>query len=537
MSKTAAVGRTPRSRPDGRPASGDQEDVLRRLEAALRAAADGDFAHRLPARRKGVTGDLEAAYNDLVERNAQLTAELVRLGRVVGREGRMTERARTAGANGGWETALSSVNGLVDDLVRPTTEVARVIVAVAEGDLTQKMALTIDGQPLKGEFARIGTTVNAMVDQLGSFADEVSRVAREVGTEGKLGGQAEVRDVSGVWRDLTENVNFMASNLTSQVRNIAQVATAVAKGDLSQKITVDARGEVNQLKDTINTMVDQLRAFADEVTRVGREVGTDGRLGGQAFVPGVGGTWKDLTDNVNFMAANLTDQVRNIAQVTTAVAKGDLSQKITVEVRGEVLQLKNTINTMVDQLRSFADEVTRVAREVGTEGKLGGQAEVAGVSGTWRDLTENVNLMARNLTDQVRNVAQVTTAVATGDLSKKITVDARGEILELKDTINTMVDQLRAFAAEVTRVAREVGTEGKLGGQAEVAGVSGTWRGLTENVNQLASNLTDQVRNISQVAQAVARGDLTQKITVDAKGEVAELAEVMNEMTDTLAIF
>src|ERR671921_2685652 len=320
MSKTAA-GRTPRSRTNGREAPVDQEDVLRRLEAALRAAADGDFAHRLPARRKGVMGDVEAAYNALVGRNAQLTAELVRLGRVVGREGRMTERARTTGANGGWETALSSVNGLVDDLVRPTTEVARVIVAVAEGDLTQKMALTIDGQPLKGEFARIGTTVNAMVDQLGSFADEVSRVAREVGTEGKLGGQAEVRGVSGVWRDLTENVNFMASNLTSQVRNIAQVATAVAKGDLTQKITVDARGEVAALADTINSMTDTLSVFAEQVTGVAREVGTEGKLGGQAEVPGVAGTWKDLTESVNSMAANLTDQVRNIAAVTTAVAK------------------------------------------------------------------------------------------------------------------------------------------------------------------------------------------------------------------------
>ena len=538
MSKTAAaVGRTSRTRANGRELPSDQEEVLRRLESALRAAADGDFAHRLPARRKGVVGDLEAAYNDLVERNAQLTAELVRLGRVVGREGRMTERARTAGAHGGWETALSSVNGLVDDLVRPTTEVARVIVAVAEGDLTQKMALTIDGQPLKGEFARIGTTVNAMVDQLGSFADEVSRVAREVGTEGKLGGQAQVPGVAGTWKDLTDNVNFMASNLTGQVRNIAQVTTAVANGDLSQKITVDVKGEVLELKQTINVMVDQLRSFADEVTRVAREVGTEGKLGGQAEVRDVSGTWRDLTENVNFMASNLTSQVRNIAQVATAVAKGDLTQKITVDAKGEVAALAETINSMTDTLGVFAEQVTGVAREVGTEGKLGGQAEVPGVAGTWKDLTDNVNSMAANLTDQVRNIAQVTTAVAEGDLSQKITVDAKGEVLQLKDTINTMVDQLRAFADEVTRVAREVGTEGSLGGQAVVPGVAGTWKDLTDNVNFMASNLTDQVRNIAQVTTAVAKGDLSQKITVDVKGEILELKNTINTMVDQLRSF
>ncbi len=537
MSKTATAGR-PRTRTNGAPAPPEpNEDVLRRLESALRAAAEGDFAHRLPARRKGVLGDVEAAYNDLVERNAQLTAELVRLGRVVGREGRMTERARVGAAQGGWETALSSVNGLVDDLVRPTTEVARVIVAVAEGDLTQKMALTIDGQPLKGEFARIGTTVNAMVDQLGSFADEASRVAREVGTEGKLGGQAQVPGVAGTWKDLTDNVNFMAANLTSQVRNIAQVTTAVANGDLSQKITVDVRGEVLELKDTINTMVDQLRSFADEVTRVAREVGTEGKLGGQAEVRDVSGVWRDLTENVNFMASNLTSQVRNIAQVASAVAKGDLSQKITVDAKGEVAALAETINSMTDTLSVFAEQVTGVAREVGTDGKLGGQAEVPGVAGTWKDLTESVNSMAANLTDQVRNIAQVTTAVANGDLGQKITVDAKGEVLQLKDTINTMVDQLRAFADEVTRVAREVGTEGRLGGQAFVPGVGGTWKDLTDNVNFMASNLTDQVRNIAQVTTAVAKGDLSQKITVDVKGEVLQLKNTINTMVDQLSAF
>jgi signal transduction histidine kinase/HAMP domain-containing protein/DNA-binding response OmpR family regulator len=513
------------------------DESLARVEQALRAAVAGDFSVRLPGRRRDTLGRLESAYNQLAARNAALEAELIRVGRIIGREGRMTERARLQGARGAWRTSIDSVNGLIDDLVRPTTEVARVIEAVAEGDLNQKMALEIEGRPVKGEFARIGTTVNSMVDQLSAFADEVTRVAREVGTEGNLGGQAEVAGVSGTWKDLTDSVNFMARNLTDQVRNIAQVTTAVANGDLSQKITVDVKGEILELKRTVNTMVDQLSAFADEVTRVAGEVGTEGILGGQAAVPGVAGTWKDLTDNVNFMASNLTDQVRNIAQVTTAVAKGDLSQKITVDARGEVLELKRTVNTMVDQLSAFADEVTRVAREVGTEGKLGGQAEVAGVSGTWSDLTENVNLMASNLTSQVRNIAQVTTAVAQGDLSKKITVDARGEILELKDTINTMVDQLRSFAAEVTRVAREVGTEGILGGQAEVEGVSGTWKGLTENVNLMASNLTTQVRSIAGVTTAVAHGDLSQKINVDAKGEVAALAETINRMVDQLRGF
>jgi HAMP domain-containing protein/signal transduction histidine kinase/CheY-like chemotaxis protein len=539
MSKTAeAAGKVGTTRTNGAASrSGDEDEVLRRLEAALRAAAAGDFSHRLPARRKGVVGELEAAYNQLVERNAQLTAELVRLGRVVGREGRMTERASLDGAHGGWSIALESVNGLVDDLVRPTTEVARVIVAVAEGDLTQKMALTIEGQPLKGEFARIGTTVNAMVDQLGSFADEVSRVAREVGTEGKLGGQAEVPGVAGTWKDLTDNVNFMASNLTGQVRNIAQVTTAVANGDLSQKITVDVKGEVLELKNTINTMVDQLRSFADEVTRVAREVGTEGQLGGQAEVRDVAGVWRDLTENVNFMASNLTSQVRNIAQVATAVAKGDLTQKITVDAKGEVAALADTINSMTDTLGVFAEQVTGVAREVGTEGKLGGQAEVPGVAGTWKDLTESVNSMAANLTSQVRNIAAVTTAVAQGDLSQKITVDAKGEVNQLKETINTMVDQLGSFADEVTRVAREVGTEGRLGGQAFVPGVAGTWKDLTDNVNFMANNLTDQVRNIAQVTTAVAKGDLSQQITVDVKGEVLALKNTINTMVDQLSSF
>src|SRR5947199_245035 len=303
--------------------------------------------------------------------------------------------------------AVDSVNGLITGLVQPTSEVSHVIKAVAEGDLSQKVELEIEGKQVQGEFLRIGSTVNRMVDQLNAFASEVTRVAREVGTEGVLGGQANVPGVGGTWKDLTDSVNAMASNLTNQVRNIAVVTTAVANGDLSQKITVEARGEVLDLKDTINNMVEKLRIFADEVSRVAREVGTEGVLGGQANVPGVAGTWKGLTDNVNAMAGNLTVQVRNIADVTTAVARGDLSRKITVDVRGEILELKNTINTMVDQLNAFASEVTRVAKEVGTEGKLGGQARVEGVAGTWRDLTENVNGMASNLTAQVRNIAEV----------------------------------------------------------------------------------------------------------------------------------
>src|SRR5476649_1790007 len=449
----------------------------------------------------------------------------------------MRDRATIGPAGGLWAGSVDALNSLITDLVQPTSEVARVIKAVAEGDLSQKVELEIEGKTVQGEFFRIGSTVNRMVDQLNAFASEVTRVAREVGTEGRLGGQANVQGVSGTWRDLTDSVNGMATNLTNQVRNIADVTTAVAKGDLSKKITAEAKGEILELKNTINTMVDQLSSFADEVTRVAREVGTEGVLGGQANVPGVAGTWKDLTDSVNFMASNLTSQVRNIADVTTAVARGDLSRKITAEAKGEILELKNTVNTMVDQLNSFAAEVTRVAREVGTEGKLGGQAVVSGVAGTWKDLTDNTNLMAANLTGQVRNIAEVTTAVARGDLSRKITVDVKGEILELKNTINTMVDQLNGFASEVTRVAREVGTEGKLGGQAQVPGVAGTWKDLTDNVNFMASNLTGQVRNIADVATAIAKGDLSSKITVEVKGEILRLKETMNTMVDQLNAF
>ncbi len=510
---------------------------LQELVQALRASRDGEPGVRLSAQKSGVMGDVAKAFNQLADRREGLQHELQRVSRVIGSQGRMTERANLKGAKGTWAESVDSVNSMIDDLVRPTIEVSRVLDAVAEGDLSQKMSMKIEGRPVRGEFLRIGKTVNTMLDQLSSFADEVTRVAREVGTEGILGGQARVKGASGIWRDLTDNVNFMASNLTSQVRNIADVTTAVANGDLSKKITVDVKGEVRELKNTINTMVDQLRSFADEVTRVAREVGTEGKLGGQATVKGVSGTWKDLTDNVNFMASNLTTQVRGIARVVTAVADGNLNQKFTIEAKGEVAALADTINSMIDTLRVFAAEVTRVAKEVGTEGKLGGQAEVEGVSGTWRGLTESVNGMASNLTDQVRNIAEVTTAVATGDLSKKITVDAKGEVLRLKNTINTMVDQLSSFADEVTRVAREVGTEGILGGQAQVKGVSGTWKDLTDNVNFMATNLTTQVRGIARVVTAVADGDLAQKFTIEAKGEVAALADTINSMIDTLRVF
>jgi len=514
----------------------EQLDV-KLLLSTLMALKKGDFSVRMPSDWTGVSGKIADTLNDIIETKQKMVETVTEVSRVVGREGHLTQRADLPGVVGGWSTMISAVNTLIDDLVRPTTEMARVIGAVAKGDLSQTMALEVDGHPLRGQYLRAATTANTMVEQLSSFSSEVTRVAREVGTEGKLGGQAQVKGVAGTWKDLTDSVNSMAGNLTSQVRNIAEVTTAVANGDLSKKITVDVRGEILQLKDTINVMVDQLRSFASEVTRVAREVGTEGKLGGQAYVPGVGGTWKDLTDNVNFMASNLTGQVRNIATVTTAVANGDLSKKITVDVKGEILELKNTINVMVDQLSSFSSEVTRVAREVGTEGKLGGQAQVKGVAGTWKDLTDSVNSMAGNLTGQVRNIADVTTAVANGDLSKKITVDVKGEILELKNTINVMVDQLNSFASEVTRVAREVGTEGKLGGQANVPGVAGTWKDLTDGVNSMAGNLTAQVRNIADVTTAVANGDLSKKITVDVKGEILELKNTINVMVDQLSSF
>ncbi|HYS14431.1 MAG TPA: HAMP domain-containing protein, partial [Burkholderiaceae bacterium] len=412
----------------------DPSEVLR----ALQSMRSGDFTVRLPGDWTGIAGKVADTFNDIVAANARLAAELERVGQAVGRQGKTRQRVRMDRASGAWGGMEASVNTLIEDLLWPTTEVTRSIAAVAKGDLSQTMRLEVDGRSLEGEFLRSAKLVNKMIEQMSVFTSEVTRVAREVGAEGKLGGQAQVKAVSGVWRDLTDNVNSMAGNLTAQVRNISEVTIAVASGDLSRKITVDSRGEILQLKEAINTMVDQLRSFASEVTRVAREVGTDGKLGGQAIVPGVAGTWKDLTDSVNAMATNLTGQVRNIAEVTTAVARGDLSRKITLDVKGEILELKNTINTMVDQLNGFAAEVTRVAREVGTEGELGGQAKVPGVAGTWKDLTDNVNSMAGNLTSQVRNIAEVSTAIASGNLSKKVTVNVSGEILLLKETINTM---------------------------------------------------------------------------------------------------
>ena len=512
--------------------AGNLTAQVRNIADVTTAVANGDLSKKITVDVKGEILELKNTINTMVDQLSSFAAEVTRVAREVGTEGKLGGQADVRGVAGTWKDLTDSVNFMAGNLTGQVRNIADVTTAVANGDLSKK--ITVD---VKGEILELKNTINTMVDQLSSFASEVTRVAREVGTEGKLGGQADVKGVAGTWKDLTDSVNFMAGNLTGQVRNIADVTTAVANGDLSKKITVDVKGEILELKNTINTMVDQLSSFAAEVTRVAREVGTEGKLGGQADVKGVAGTWKDLTDSVNFMAGNLTGQVRNIADVTTAVANGDLSKKITVDVKGEILELKNTINTMVDQLRSFASEVTRVAREVGTEGKLGGQADVKGVAGTWKDLTDSVNFMAGNLTGQVRNIADVTTAVANGDLSKKITVDVKGEILELKNTINTMVDQLRSFAAEVTRVAREVGTEGKLGGQADVRGVAGTWKDLTDSVNFMAGNLTGQVRNIADVTKAVANGDLSKKITVDVKGEILELKNTINTMVDQFSSF
>ncbi|MFD6494870.1 HAMP domain-containing protein [Streptomyces sp. NPDC060188] len=516
--------------------------ALNRMLAALVSMRDGNFRKRLTVSGDGVMSEIAAVFNEVADRNLHLTGELSRVRRVVGREGKLTERLETGVCEGSWAAAIDASNALVDDLVRPVSEVGRVLSAVAEGDLSPRMDLRAqaadgNGHPLRGEFLKVGRTVNNLVDQLSTFTDEVTRVASEVGTEGKLGGQARVRGMSGSWKDLTDSVNTMAYRLTAQVRDIALVTTAVAKGDLSRKVTVHVAGEMLELKNTVNTMVDQLSSFSSEVTRVAREVGTEGELGGQAQVPGVAGVWKDLTDSVNLMAGNLTAQVRGIAQVTTAVASGDLSQKVTVSARGEVAQLAETINQMTETLRTFADEVTRVANEVGAGGQLGGQANVPGAAGTWKDLTDSVNTVFRNLTTQVRDIAAVTTAVANGDLSQKVTVDVAGEMLELKNTVNTMVDQLSSFGVEVTRVAREVGVEGELGGQAQVPGVAGTWKDLTDSVNTAFQNLTGQVRNIAQVTTAVANGDLSQKVTVDVSGEMLQLKNTVNTMVDQLSSF
>src|SRR5678810_1194519 len=510
----------------------DRTNQVRNIAEVTTAVAKGDLSKKITVDVKGEILELKNTMNTMVDQLNSFSSEVTRVALEVGTEGKLGGQAQVKGVAGTWKDLTDSVNGMASSLTGQVRNIAEVTTAVAKGDLSRK--ITVD---VKGEILELKNTINTMVDQLNSFGSEVTRVAREVGSEGKLGGQATVKGVGGVWKDLTDSVNQMASNLTGQVRNIAEVTTAVARGDLSRKITVDVKGEILELKNTINTMVDQLNSFSAEVSRVAREVGSEGKLGGQATVKGVGGVWKDLTDNVNLLAGNLTVQLRDVSKVATAIANGDLTQKITVDVKGEILQIKDVINKMVDQLSSFAAEVTRVAKEVGNEGKLGGQAEVKGVSGTWKDLTDNVNGLAANLTNQVRNIAKVTTAVANGDLSQKITVEARGEIFERKNTINTMVDTLRSFSAEVTRVAKEVGTEGKLGGQADVKGVSGTWKDLTDNVNGLAANLTNQVRNIAKVTTAVANGDLSQKITVEARGEIFELKNTINTMVDTLRSF
>jgi HAMP domain-containing protein/signal transduction histidine kinase/CheY-like chemotaxis protein len=505
---------------------------VRNIAEVTTAVANGDLTKKITVDAKGEILELKGTINVMVDQLTSFASEVTRVAKDVGTEGVLGGQATVDGVSGTWLDLTNNVNGMADNLTAQVRNIAEVTTAVANGDLTTK--ITVDA---KGEILELKGTINVMVEQLNAFASEVTRVAKDVGTEGLLGGQAKVEGVAGTWLDLTNNVNGMADNLTAQVRNIAEVTTAVANGDLTKKITVDAKGEILELKGTVNVMVEQLNAFASEVSRVARDVGTEGVLGGQAKVEGVAGTWLDLTNNVNGMADNLTSQVRNIAEVTTAVAKGDLTKKITVDAKGEILELKGTINVMVEQLTSFASEVTRVAKDVGTEGVLGGQAKVEGASGAWLDLTNNVNGMADNLTTQVRNIAEVTTAVAKGDLTKKITVDAKGEILELKGTINVMVDQLTSFASEVTRVARDVGTEGVLGGQAKVEGASGAWLDLTNNVNGMADNLTTQVRNIAEVTTAVAKGDLTKKITVDAKGEVLELKGTINVMVEQLNAF
>ncbi|CDH54714.1 sensor histidine kinase response regulator [Lichtheimia corymbifera JMRC:FSU:9682] len=507
-------------------------EQVRDIADVSTAIARGDLSKTMTAPVKGETLVLKNTFNTMVNQLNTFASEVSRVAHEVGTEGKLGVQAKVAGADGIWKELTDNVNTMADNLTNQVRDIAQVSKSVARGDLTKKVTVEV-----RGEMLDLKNTINTMVDQLSTFALEVTRVSLEVGTKGILGGQAVVKDVDGTWKDLTDNVNLMACKITDQVRDIAVVAKAVAKGDLSKKVVANAQGEVLELKNTMNRMVDQLTLFSAEVRRVSLEVGVEGKLGGQAVVKDVGGAWKDLTDNVNTMAANLTTQVRSIAEVTKAVAKGDLSKKIDVETRGEILDLKNTVNNMVDQLRVFSTEVTRVAKEVGTEGKLGGQAFVPNVDGTWKDLTDNVNTMATNLTTQVRSIAVVTKAVANGDLSKKIHVNVSGEISDLKDTVNNMVDQLRVFASEVTRVAREVGTEGKLGGEANVPSVSGTWKDLTDNVNTMAANLTTQVRSIAQVTKAVAKGDLSKKIDVETQGEILDLKNTVNNMVDQLNIF
>jgi signal transduction histidine kinase/HAMP domain-containing protein/CheY-like chemotaxis protein len=507
----------------------DLNSQVRAIALVTTAVANGDLSKKITVEARGEIQSLKDTINAMVDQLRTFAAEVTRVAREVGTEGKLGGQAIVPGVSGTWKDLTDSVNVMASNLTGQVRGIVKVVNAVATGDLSQKFVVEA-----KGEIAALADTINNMTDTLRTFAAQVTAVAREVGIEGKLGGQARVPGVAGTWKDLTDAVNMLAGNLTNQVRNIALVTTAVAKGDLSQKITVDVQGEILELKNTVNGMTDTLRVFADQVTTVAREVGIEGILGGQARVPGAAGTWRDLTDNVNMLAGNLTSQVRNIALVTTAVANGDLSKQITVDARGEILELKNTVNGMTEQLRMFAAEVTRVAREVGTEGKLGGQAQVSGVAGTWKDLTDSVNVMASNLTGQVRGIVKVVTAVANGDLTKTLSVEAKGEIAALADTINNMTETLGTFAEQVTTVAREVGIEGKLGGQAKVPGAAGTWRDLTDNVNQLAGNLTTQVRAISEVASAVTKGDLTRIIDVGAQGEVLSLKDTINQMIANL---
>ena len=515
------------------------------IKNALKALNEGDLSVRLEP-DEDCDRLIANEFNTLVSIFQNLNSEVESVSKSVGLDGDFDKRISLKSDKGIWGNFEGSVNNLITNMAKPTYEIGRVVSAVANGELDSKMDLIIGGKKLKGEYLEIGNIVNTMVDQLNAFSSEVSRVAKEVGTDGILGGQAKVEGVRGTWKVLTNNVNFMAANLTTQVRNIAEVNTAVANGDLTKKITIDARGEILELKDTINVMVDQLNSFSGEVIRVATEVGTEGKLGGQAKVEGVSGTWQVLTNTVNGLAANLTSQVRSIAEVNTAVANGDLSKKITIDASGEVLELKNTINTMVDQLNAFAGEVTRVAKEVGTDGVLGGQAKVEGVGGTWKDLTDNVNFMADSLTGQVRDIAYVIKAVAEGDLTKKITALAKGEILDLKVIINTMVDKLNEFSSEVNRLAKEVGTEGKLGSQAHVKDVEGDWKELTYNVNLMAANLTEQVKDINKVAKTLGLSSenlkgVSEKMvgnsneTTTQAGSVSKTSEDVNKNVDAVA--
>ncbi|EIN06496.1 hypothetical protein PUNSTDRAFT_145080 [Punctularia strigosozonata HHB-11173 SS5] len=505
---------------------------VREISTVTKAVAQGDLTQKVRVDAQGEILELKYTVNSMVDQLQEFAREVTRVAQEVGTEGMLGGQARVAGVQGTWAGLTGSVNDMATNLTNQVREISEVTKAVAQGDLTRKITVNV-----KGEILELKLTVNSMVDQLSTFAAEVTRVALEVGTEGMLGGQARVFGAMGIWAGLTESVNNMATNLTNQVREISNVTKAVAQGKLDQKVTVNVKGEILELKVTVNSMVDQLSTFASEVTRVAQEVGTEGILGGQAEVMGALGIWAALTDNVNNMAMNLTNQVREISDVTKAVARGDLTRKVTVNVKGEILELKLTVNSMVDQLSTFASEVTRVAQEVGTEGILGGQAKVIGVQGTWEQLTNNVNNMASNLTNQVREISKVTKAVANGDLTRKVRVDVKGEMLELKMTVNSMVDQLSLLAREVTRVSLEVGTEGRLGGQAQVPGVEGTWKTLTDHVNTMAHNLTTQVREISTVTKAVAQGDLSRKININARGEILELKETINEMTSSLSVF